>query len=212
MASQQTLLQASCDLLQSTARDTRTGSVLLIKHPLLPWPDAECVERNQQSFGRAVHLSKGTGPERYSGLVASSVELPFVEHSFQQVVLLHVLEHGQQAELAEASRVLAHSGELLVLGLNPWGWRSRRDAMAAGLPRLAVRNLARSLPGMGMKLQEIRGAGCLGRGNKVITQQGFGGLLLPFVDLQVLVAVHSHPATFTPLRLDHLEAGVAPYA
>jgi len=199
-------------LLKATARDARTGNVLLIKHPLLPWPDAECVERNQQSFGRAVHLSLGSGPERYSGLVTRSQELPFVDHSFHQVVLLHVLEHAQQVELAEAGRVLAPSGELLVLGLNPWGRRSRRDPTATGLPRLAVRSLVRSLPAMGLKLQEIRGAGCLGSGNRVITQQGLGGLLLPFVDLQVLVAAHSHPAAFTPLRLNPLEAGVAPYA
>ncbi len=206
------LPQASTELLRATARGARQGNVLLIKHPELPWPETDCVERNQQSFGRAVHLNLGTGAERYSGLMCCSRELPFVEHSFQQVILWHVLDHEQQPEMNEACRVLAPSGELLVLGLNPWGWRARCDSQARELPRLHVHRLARHLPELGLKLREIRGSGFLGMGSGVVRQQGLLGALLPMSDLQVLLAEHSHPATFTPLRLEQFQTGVAPVA
>jgi SAM-dependent methyltransferase len=212
MEFRKSLSQASSELLQATASDSRQGSVLLIKHPGLPWPEVSCVERNQQSFGRALHLNLGKAAERYSGMLCNSQEMPFVEHSFRQIVLWHVLDNEQQLELAEACRVLAPAGELLILGLNPWGWRARCEAQARELPRLHAHRLVRYFPTLGLKLKEVRGAGFAGWGSAVVHQHGLSRPMLPFTDLLVLVAEHSHPATFSPLRLNEFQAGVAPTA
>jgi hypothetical protein len=202
----------SAVLLQQASQAGRQGSALLIKHPALPWPEASCVERNQQSFGRAVHLSQGVGTERYSGLHCRSEELPFMEACFKQVALWHVIAAGEEAELAEACRVLAPGGELLLVGLNSSGLRARRDKEAKDLPRLQRHALELLLPQLGMEVVAVSGAGLLGVPSRAFQRNGLGTLLLLMADLVVIRAQAVNPPSVSPLRLKQFQAGVAPTA
>ncbi len=207
-----TRLNVSSGLLQAAAQGGRQGNVLLIKHSDLPWPEVSAVAREQQSFGRAVHLSLGAGPERYSGMQCRSDELPFLDASFRQVALWHVVATGQEAELAEACRVLLPGGELLILGLNHLALGARFDRQAKMLPRLHRQALDQQLQELGMEITGAMGTGLAGLGSANIRQGAWSGLLLPFVDQLVLRAQHVHPSGLTPLRLQRIPAGVAPSA
>ncbi len=209
------LTRDSAELLQKACQAGQQGSVLLIKHPSLPWPPLSCIERNQRSFGLAVHLDQGKCSERHSGLQSRSDELPFVEASFKQVALWHIIATGREKELAEACRVLAPGGELLVLGLNSNGVRSRRDKQAKLLPRLQRQGLSRRLLDLGMEVTGVLGVGLFGSGlfglgSRVFQQRGFGALLLPVADLIVIRAQAINPANIAPMRLGQFQAGVAP--
>lgn len=185
---------------------------MLIKHPALPWPVVDCIERNQQSFGRAVHLNQDEITERYSGLQCRSNELPFLEDSFKQVVLWHVIATGHEAELAEACRVLATGGELLILGLNSRGLRAGRNKTTTQLPRLKLLALSRLLPELGMEVNSVLGKGLLGFSTGIFQQNGIGALLLPVTDLVVIRAQTINPANISPLRAKQFRAEIAPSA
>ncbi len=202
----------STALLQKACRAGRQGSVMLIKHPALPWPEVDCVERNQQSFGRAVHLNQDDITERYSGLQCRSDELPFLDDSFKQVVLWHVIASGQEAELTEACRVLATDGELLILGLNSRGLGTSRNRAATQLPRLKLHALIRRLPELDMETNNVLGAGLLGFSTGVFQQNIWGTLLLPVADLVVIRARAVNPANIDLLRVKQFRTGIAPTA
>ena len=200
----------SCSLLQQASLSGKQGNVLLIKHPELSWPDGNCLERNQQSFDRAIHLNLGAGTERFSGLSCRSKELPFVEASFRLVVLWHVLGTGEEAELAEACRVLAAGGDLLILGLQQCKFMADAGAAAASLPVLQRRKVLHNLQDAGMTLVAAMGTGLPLRSNWVVHQAGLASLLLPMSRLLLLQARHGNPAAPSPLRLDGFRAGIAP--
>lgn len=202
----------SCRLLQQAELPGKQGNVLLIKHPELIWPDGHCLERNQQSFDRAIHLNLGAGAERYSGLSCRSNELPFVEASFRLVVLWHVLGTGEEAELAEACRVLAAGGDLLILGLQQRKFMAESGAEAASLPVLQRRQVQHNLQDAGMNLVAAMGTGLPLRSNWVVHHAGLASLLLPWSRLLLLQARHGNPASPSPLRLDGFRAGIAPTA
>lgn len=209
-------MNATTALLQVAAQSSylgnRQGNVLLIKHALLPWPEAESVVRDQQSFGRALHLSLGNGTERYSGLHYCSNELPFVDAAFRQVVLWHVIATGKETELREACRVLQPDGELLVLGLNQMAIGARFDRTAIELPRLHRQSLDERLVELDMEVTGAWGSGVAGIASPIFRKDGWSGLLLPFADQVVLRVQHVHPAGLTPLRMERFQAGVAPSA
>ncbi len=191
-------------------QSNRQGNVLLIKLPVMPWPQADSVARDQQSFGQALHLSLGRGTERYSGLHYRSDELPFVDAAFRQVVLWHVIATGGEAELAEACRVLQDDGELLVLGLNQMAIGARFDRTAGNLPRLHRPSLDEHLSKLDMEVTGAWGAGLAGISSTILRNDGWSGLLLPFADQVALRIEHTHPAGLSPLRMERFQAGVAP--
>jgi len=75
----------------------------------------------------SLHGAFSVLPHRSADSVAALYEaLPFKEHSFDAVVLPHVLEYvrSPQEVLAESMRVLKPEGVLLIMGFNPyslWG-------------------------------------------------------------------------------------------
>lgn len=200
----------SCSLLQKADLPGKQGNVLLIKHPELSWPDGNCLERNQQSFDRAIHLNLGAGTERFSGLSCRSQELPFVEASFRLVVLWHVLGTGEEAELAEACRVLAAGGDLLILGLQQRKFMTDAGGQGTSLPVLQRRRVLHNLQDAGMNLVTAMGTGLPMCKHWVVQQAGLTGMLLPLSRLLLLQARHGNPAMPSPLRLDGFRAGIAP--
>ncbi|HET6564918.1 MAG TPA: hypothetical protein VFG52_05850 [Xanthomonadales bacterium] len=206
----QSLSAESCSLLRVAELNGKQGNVLLIKHPALPWPEGRCLERNQQSFDRAIHLSQGLGKERFSGLACRSDELPFLDSSFRLVVLWHVLASGAEAELAEACRVLAAGGDLLVLGLQRRSFLARLGGQQGrDLPALQRQPLLRKLQDAGMDIVSVTGAGLPVCKDWNIRQAGLAGVLLPFTQLLLVQARHGNPATLTPLPLGDFRAEVA---
>ena len=201
------LLQAAA---QGNGQSSRQGNLLLIKHPSLAWPAAESVGRDQKSFGQALHLSMGSGVERYSGLHTRTDALPFIDAAFRQVVLWHVIATGREAELEEACRVLQPDGELLVLGLNQMAIGARFDRTADRLPRLHRLRLHEQLLELDMEVTGAWGAGLAGITSTIFSQDGWAGLLLPFSDQVLLRVQHVHPAGLSPLRMERFQSGVAP--
>ncbi len=209
-------LDCSAALLQMAAQcggqSSRQGNVLLIKHSSLAWPEAGTLVRDQQSFGRALHISLGSGTERYSGLHCRSNELPFVDAAFRQVALWHVIATGKEAELLEACRVLQPGGDILLLGLNQMAIGARFDRTAIDLPRLHRQSLHEQLSELDMEVTGAWGSGLAGVARPVFRQDGWSGLLLPFADQMVLRLQHAQAAGLSPLRMERFQAGVAPSA
>lgn len=190
----------------------RQGNVLLLRHPDIPWPECACVTRGPQSFGRALHLELGSGRERESTLFCNSAELPFQDSSFRRVVLWHVIDTAEEPELVEACRVLDHDGELLVLGINPFGLRFRLESEAKALPHLHTSRLEARLHELSMEVDAVLGVGFYGVTNRILQRGQVSGLLLPFVDLLLIRAQPINSTPMNALRLDQFQAGVAPTA
>jgi len=204
------LVDDSSSLLQAGAKGGRQGNVLLLRHPDVPWPECDCVTRGPQSFGRALHLGLGSGHEREATLVCNSAGMPFQDSSFKRVVLWHVVDTGDEPELAEACRVLEHGGELLVLGINPYGLRSRLESEAKALPRLHSSRLEARLHELSMEVDAVLGVGFYGVTNRIVQRGQVSGLLLPFVDLLLIRAKPIDTTPMNALRLGQFRAGVAP--
>ncbi len=202
-------MQESTLLLHQAGLEGMQGNVLLVKNPALEWPQSRFLERGRTSFDRAIHLDLGIATERFSGLWCRTSEMPFMEASFRRVVLWHVIATGEEAELAEALRVLATGGELLILGLQQ---RPRPRTAARpenAIPRLQRVPLLRSLGEAGMEIVSVTGSGLPLAGNWAIRQPGPAGILLPFAN-QVLVRVrHGNPGTFSLQRLDGFRTRMA---
>ena len=85
-------------------------------------------------------------------------QLPFEHGAFDVVVLLHSVRDGDEPELAEACRVLAGGGELLVVGWNRWGYAGR-FVNPQRWPRLRAGALKRCLATLGMTPERTFGFG-----------------------------------------------------
>lgn len=192
------LAEESGELLQHAHLEGRLGHVLLIRNPALAWPESPGLERNQGSFDRAIHLDLGSGSERFSGLACRTFELPFQEDSFRRVMLWHVIADGEEPELAEALRVLAAGGELLILGaqrhaaamVNP-GRTGVPPGAEPAVPRLQRRQVLRKLKEAGMEIAAVTGSGLPLTRNRPIRRMSPGGILLP---LSRLLLVRAQPA------------------
>jgi hypothetical protein len=196
-------------LLQQAGLEGMQGNVLLVKHPALDWPQSRLLERGKTSFDRAIHLDLGTAIERFSGLSCRTSELPFMEASFRRVVLWHVIATGEEAELAEALRVLATGGELLVLGIQQ---RARSLSVAGpedAIPRLQRMPLMRCLREAGMEIVSVTGSGLPIARNWPIRRPGPAGVLLPFASLVLVRARHGNPGSPSLQRLDSFRARMA---
>jgi SAM-dependent methyltransferase len=131
----------------------------------------------------------------------STAELPFQDGVFSLVVLHHVIGDGDEPELAEACRVLARNGALLLLGLNRLGWRYRAQDGTQRLPGLAPLKIKARLQALDMVLQGFAGAGLAGLQRPAYLNDGLLGLAAPFADLVLLQAHHRDSPGVTPLRL-----------
>lgn len=140
---------------------------------------------------------------RYAGdLVAAADEpLPFVDDGFDLVLLRHVLElaPAPSALLAEAVRVLAPGGVLVLTGMHPVGgwspwfyWRARGRSCRLLMPW----RLRYSLQQAGLQMQRIQRVGSLLPGRRV-SSDGPASLI---GGGYVLIA-RKQPRIVTPLRI-----------
>lgn len=197
---QTALKRLSEGLLRSAGRTGVRGNVLELHHPLAPPFDPQFLHSAVQAFGLSIRLSQGDRAGAGQSVRCASAELPFQDGVFSMVLLYHVIAVGDEAELAEAVRVLARNGVLIVLGLNRLGWRYRAQGDGRHLPGLAPLRVRTRLEQLDMTMQGFAGAGLAGRPGPVFMNDGLLGLAAPLADLVLLQARHSDSPEVTPLR------------
>ena len=128
------LARLTAALLRHVGSARTAGQNLVIGHPGMS-------ETLLSGNGMSRTLVLGAGDAGVPGrLACRSGDLPFQDQVFDHVVVHHVLRDGEEAEFAEARRVLRPGGHLIVIGLNGWGlryWMQRpRNARLPGLRAL----------------------------------------------------------------------------
>jgi SAM-dependent methyltransferase len=205
---QEILKDLSESLLASVDKARLQNHTLHIHHDFAPGIDRGLMHSRSESFG--VYLSVPQGRELLSGqrVHCNSEALPFQDRVFGRVVLHHVLTDGTEAELAEAVRVLASDGLLLILGLNRQGWRYRTQGKFRALPGMAPLRIKGRLDRLEMSLQSFAGAGLLNRTGPRFMAHGLSALGVPLADVILIQARHAGGPEITPLRFRKTGAGV----
>jgi hypothetical protein len=204
----QTLKLLSEGLLSSAGRTGVRGNLLEIHHPSAPLFDPVFLHTESEVFGVSISLVQGRSGAVSRRLECRSTKLPFQDHCFRMVVLHHVVSDGAEAELAEAVRVLARDGVLILLGLNRMGWRYRTQDRIRRLPGIAPLRMKSRLEAMGMTMQGFAGAGLGGMRRPAWMHSGFSSLGAPLADLVLLQARHRDSPEARPLRFRKAGSGV----
>jgi SAM-dependent methyltransferase len=202
------LKRLSEGLLRSAGRTGVRGNLLEVHHPAAPLFDPTFLHSTSEAFGVSISLSQGDSCVSGQRICCASAQLPFQDGVFSMVVLHHVIGSGEEAELAEAARVLARSGVLLVLGLNRLGWRYRTQGEIRRLPGLAPLKVKARLEQLDLTMQGFAGAGLGGTQRPAFMNDGLLGLATPFADLLLLQARHRDGPEVTPLRFGKPRATV----
>jgi SAM-dependent methyltransferase len=197
----QVLKELSEGLLRSAGRTDVRGNLLEIHHPQAPAIDPVFLHIVSEIQGVSISLNQDEPSAAGQRVQCAAGQLPFQDRAFSMVVLHHVIGSGEEAELAEAVRVLARQGILLLLGLNRMGWRYRRQDEIRQLPGIAPLRVRSRLEGLGMTMQGFAGAGLAGRKRPEFMGAGLSGLAAPLADLVLLQARHRDSPEVTPLRL-----------
>lgn len=198
-----------CDHYRLARRHAR---ILQIAHASLTAPDVSGGE-GVRSFGLGLVMRCGDGltegPEGRLVRCASG-ELPFVDEAFRSVILYHVIENGDEAELEEACRVLVPGGDLLIIGVNRTSWVGIDGRAWPELPRLHGVRVSMRLRALGMRVEERQGAGLLGRARPAVIGRRWQGLVLPVADVVLLRARHRNQPLAQSPKLKDVPAGLAP--
>jgi SAM-dependent methyltransferase len=114
--------------------------------------------------------------------------LPFEEAAFDLVILHHLVTDGSEDHLAEALRVLAAGGDIVISGLNSSGFRNRIVNRKQRVPALKLDRICKLLKSRSFNIEQclLMGLGGFSRPAPKATWHGFG---LPFADRVVL---HGH--------------------
>jgi len=199
-SNQQALKQLSEGLLRSAGRTGIRGNLLEIHHPKAPLFDPVFLHSASEFHGVSISLSQHDPDGAGQRVRCESAQLPFQDRSFSMVVLHHVVGKGDEEELAEAVRVLAGHGVLLLLGLNRMGWRYRTQDDIRRLPGIAPLRIKSRLESLGMVMQGFAGAGLCGLPRPAFLGSGLTGMAAPLADLVLLQARHRDSPEVTPLR------------
>jgi SAM-dependent methyltransferase len=197
---QRALKRLSDGLLRSAGRRSSRGNVLELHHPTAPLFDPAVLDSACGAFGVSISLSQDDRTDNGQRLCCRSDQLPFQDGAFNMVVLHHVVGQGDEPELAEAVRVLARNGVLILLGLNRLGWRYLSQSDLRRLPGLAPLKVRSRLYDLDMELKGFAGAGLGGRLRPEFMNEGLLGLLVPLADIVLMQAQHRAGAGVMPLR------------
>jgi len=206
--SRETLKTLSEGLLRGFGQTGIPGNLLEIHHPCAPLFDPAFLHTASGYHGISIRLSQEESGVNDQVIRCESDQLPFQDHSFQAVVLHHVVSDGDQPELSEAARVLARDGVLILLGLNRMGWRYRTQGREGRLPGLSPLKVKDRLEELRMTMQGFAGAGLAGMNRPALMHDGFASLGAPLADVVLLQAKHAHSPEVTPLRFRKTRSGV----
>lgn len=183
-------------------------SLLEIHHPCAPQFDPVFLHTASEVYGVSISLNQDECSGMDQKVQCESAQLPFQDGAFQMVVLSHVVSKGAEPELAEAVRVLARDGVLILLGLNRMGWRFRTQGRVRRLPGMAPLRVKTCLEELQMTMQGFAGAGLGGMKRPAWMHSGFSSLGAPVADLVLLQARHANSPEVTPLRFRKSRSGV----
>jgi len=203
-----TLKVLSEGLLRSAGRTGMRDSLLEIHHPCAPQFDPVFLHTASEAYGVSISLNQDECSGMDQKVQCESAQLPFQDGAFQMVVLYHVVSNGAEPELAEAVRVLARDGVLILLGLNRMGWRFRTQGRVRRLPGMAPLRVKTRLEELQMTMQGFAGAGLGGMKRPAWMHRGFSSLGAPVADLVLLQARHANSPEVTPLRFRKSRSGV----
>jgi len=148
-----------------------------------------------------------------AGLRCRISALPFETAAFDLVILHHLVADGSEDCLAEALRVLAAGGDIVISGLNSSGLRNRIANRKYRVPALKLDRVCKYLKSRSFNVEQclLMGFGGFSRPTAKPTWHGIG---LPFADRVVLHGHHQsniHNARI--LRFKQIKAaGPAPAA
>ncbi len=114
--------------------------------------------------------------------------LPFEEAAFDLVILHHLVADGTEEYLAEALRVLAAGGDIVLSGLNSSGLRNRILNRKQRVPALKLGRICKFLKSQSFNIEQCLLMG-LGGFSRPAPKATWNGLGLPFADRVVL---HGH--------------------
>jgi SAM-dependent methyltransferase len=205
---QATLKNLSEGLLRSAGQTGAKGNLLEIHHPGAPLFGPVFLHTASEFRGLSIRLNQDESDLVDQRIRCESGQLPFQDKVFQSVVLHHVVSDGSEPELAEAVRVLARDGVLLVLGLNRIGWRYRFQDRSRQLPGLSPLKVKARLESLQMTMQGFAGAGLGGLKRPVWMHSGLASLGAPLADIVLLQARHSNYPEVAPLQFRKSRPGI----
>jgi SAM-dependent methyltransferase len=176
---QQTLVT---QLLQPLLARRRPERILVLKH-------ANAGELLVETTGPAQIIRLSTDASYAdAGLRCRLEALPFDEAVFDLVILHHLVIDGSEPFLAEALRVMAAGGDVVISGLNSSGLRNRIVDRKQGLPALKLDRICKFLKSQSINVELclLMGLGGFSRPAPKATWHGLG---FPFADRVVL---HGH--------------------
>ena len=195
-------------LLRSAGQTGVKDNLLEIHHPCAPLFDPVFLHSSSEIYGVSISLSQDERSGNEQKVRCESDQLPFQSGVFQMVVLHHVVSDGNEVELAEAVRVLARDGVLILLGLNRMGWRYRTQGRIRRLPGMAPLKIKARLAELQMTMQGFAGAGLAGMKRPAWMHSGLSSLGAPVADLVLLQASHINSPEVTPLQFRKTRTGV----
>lgn len=207
-AGEVTLKRLSEGLLRSAGQTGVSGNLLEVHHACAPLFDPVFLHTASEFDGLSIRLGQDAIAGGNQKIRCVSAQLPFQDKVFQTVVLHHIVADGCELELAEAVRVLARDGVLLLLGLNRMGWRYRTQKKAGRLPGLSPLKVKNQLEDLKMTMQDFAGAGLFGLHRPAWMHNGFASLGAPVADIVLLQARHANSPEVTPLRFRKPTRGV----
>jgi len=169
-------------LLQPLLARRRPSRVLVLKLagasdlPLEPAAGAQVIRLSSDEAGSD------------AGLRCRISALPFETAVFDLVILHHLIADGSEDCLAEALRVLAAGGDIVISGLNSSGLRNRIANRKSRVPALKLDRICKLLKANSFNVEQclLMGFGGFSRPAAKPTWHGFG---YPFADRVVL---HGH--------------------
>jgi SAM-dependent methyltransferase len=195
-------------LLRGAGRTGVKENLLEVHHPSAPLFDPVFLHSASEIYGVSISLSQDINSGPNEKVRCDSDQLPFQDGVFQMVVLHHIISNGREPEMAEAVRVLAANGVLILIGLNRLGWRYRTQDRIRRLPGMAPLKVKTGLEKLQMRMQGFAGAGLGGMKRPASMHKGIGSIGAPFADLVLLQAVHANSPGVTPLRFRKPGSGV----
>jgi SAM-dependent methyltransferase len=186
-------------LLQPLLAKRRPARILVLKQA-----GAGDLPLDLTSAAQIIRLSS-QAPLDDAALQCRITALPFEEAAFDLVVLHHLVADGSELYLAEALRVLAAGGDIIVSGLNSSGLRNRIVNRKQRIPALKLDKVCNFLKSQSFNIEQCLLMG-LGGFSHPAPKATWHGLGLPFADRVVLHGHHQshikggHILHFRPIK------------
>lgn len=172
----------AAQLLQPLLARRRPARILVMKHADAGDVPLELV-RSAQVIRLSADESSADAPLR-----CRISALPFEQATFDLVILHHLVADGREKYLAEALRVLAAGGDIVISGLNSSGLRNRIVNRKQQVPALKLDRICKFLKSQSFNIEACLRMG-LGGFSRPAPKATWHGLGLPFADRVVL---HGH--------------------